>query len=165
MTDNRPTPETDSYANRDWWTLFRANEHARELERQRDEAREERDKLKQLLAADSERVDAYLGVCVERDEAREKLKEQHEALLTLAEHGENEIQKLLKELAETRNKMADALQEVDLRTLDFERMKQELHAARATAARWEAIAFWEASANSSTKKELKQYDTQSIPSP
>ena len=35
---NRPTPETDSYANRDWWTLFRANEHARELERQRDEA-------------------------------------------------------------------------------------------------------------------------------
>jgi predicted nucleic acid-binding Zn-ribbon protein len=41
--------------------------------RERDEARNECDKLKQLLAADSERVDAYLGVCMERDEAREKL--------------------------------------------------------------------------------------------
>jgi len=41
--------------------------------RERDEAREERDKLKQLLAADSENVDAYLGVCIERDEARERL--------------------------------------------------------------------------------------------
>ena len=40
--------------------------------RERDEAREERDKLKLLLAADSERVDAYLGVCMERDEAREE---------------------------------------------------------------------------------------------
>ena len=40
------------------------------LERERDEAREECDELKQLLAADSERVDAYLGVCMERDEAR-----------------------------------------------------------------------------------------------
>lgn len=37
---------------------------------ERDEAREERDQLKQLLAADSENVDAYLGVCIERDEAR-----------------------------------------------------------------------------------------------
>jgi hypothetical protein len=44
---------------------------ARQLER-------ERDQLKQLLAADSERVDAYLGVCIERDEAQamvEKLME------------------------------------------------------------------------------------------
>jgi alkaline phosphatase len=39
------TPETDSYANRDWWTLFRANEHARKLERERDEAREKNEKL------------------------------------------------------------------------------------------------------------------------
>jgi hypothetical protein len=31
----------------------------------------ERDRLRQLLVADSERVDAYLGVCTERDEARE----------------------------------------------------------------------------------------------
>ena len=39
------------------------------IERERDEAR----KLKQFLAADSERVDAYLGACIERDEAREAL--------------------------------------------------------------------------------------------
>ena len=63
-----------------------------------------------------------------------------------------------RECAEARNKMTDALQEVDLRTLDFERMKQELHAARAEAAKWEAIAFWEANANSSTKKELHSAD-------
>ena len=72
---SRPTPETDKYTERDWWTLFRANEHSRKLERERDEAREERDKLKQLLSADAENVDAYLGVCIERDEAMEQVKE------------------------------------------------------------------------------------------
>jgi hypothetical protein len=36
---------------------------------------QERDRLRQLLVADSERVDAYLGVCTERDEAREALRE------------------------------------------------------------------------------------------
>jgi hypothetical protein len=54
----------------------------------------------------------------ERDEAQE-------ALRILAEHGESKIQKLIKERDEARNKMADALQEVDLRTLDYERMKSE----------------------------------------
>ncbi len=39
MSD-RPTPETDKYADADWWTVFRATEHARILERERDEARE-----------------------------------------------------------------------------------------------------------------------------
>jgi hypothetical protein len=72
---SRPTPETDKYTERDWWTLFRANEHSRKLERERDEAREERDKLKQLLSADAENVNAYLGVCIERDEAMEQVKE------------------------------------------------------------------------------------------
>jgi hypothetical protein len=83
------TPQTDD--------LARGNhvvptEWAEQLERERNEARKqvenqkvrigeffsalekltsERDKLKQLLAADSENVDAYLGVCIERDEARE----------------------------------------------------------------------------------------------
>ena len=47
-------------------------EHSRKMERERDEARKERDQLKQLLAADSENVDAYLGVCIDRDEAREQ---------------------------------------------------------------------------------------------
>jgi len=49
--------------------------------RERDEAREERDKLKQLLAADSENVDAYLGVCIERDEAREQCNIYHDNFL------------------------------------------------------------------------------------
>jgi hypothetical protein len=31
--------------------------------------KQERDRLRQILVADSERVDAYLGVCTERDEA------------------------------------------------------------------------------------------------
>ena len=57
--------------------------HARQLERERDEAREERDKLKQLLAADSENVDAYLGVCIERDEAREKVEQQRKEIVRL----------------------------------------------------------------------------------
>ena len=88
------------------------------IERERDEARNECDKLKQLLAADSEGVDAYLGVCMERDEAREKYDlEATEHMLV--------INKLCNERDEALNKMADALQEVDLRTLDFERMKEE----------------------------------------
>jgi hypothetical protein len=37
----RGTPETDAYAKADWWTLFRATEHGRILERERDEARTE----------------------------------------------------------------------------------------------------------------------------
>lgn len=133
--NNQPTPETDAFT-----TSFTSIDDPKGK--------------KQWVPSEFARV-----LERERDEAREKCKEQHEALLTLAEHGENEIQKLLKELTETRNKMADALQEVDLRTLDFERIKQDLHAARAEAAKWEAIAFWEASANSSTKKEkeLKQH--------
>ena len=45
----RLTPETDEYANADWWTLFRATEHARKLERERDEAREEIKRLKIIL--------------------------------------------------------------------------------------------------------------------
>ena len=64
------TPETDDIARGNHVV---PTEWAQQLERERDEAREERDKLKQLLAADSENVDAYLGVCIERDEAREAL--------------------------------------------------------------------------------------------
>ena len=54
----------------------------------------------------------------ERDEAREKYD------LEATEHM-LDINKLCNERDEALNKMADALQEVDLRTLDFERMKEE----------------------------------------
>jgi hypothetical protein len=79
---DRPTPETDA-ARHDMteygspvpcsWGDWVHVDVASKLERERDEAREERDKLKQLLSADAERVDAYLGACIERDEAREAL--------------------------------------------------------------------------------------------
>lgn len=69
----RPTPETDEAERMAFAQEYMVpTDFARRLERERDQAREERDKLKQLLAADSENVDAYLGVCTERDEAREK---------------------------------------------------------------------------------------------
>jgi hypothetical protein len=72
------TPETDSYANRDWWTLFRANEHARELERQRDEAREkaeqQRKEIVRLNGATNHAGGTPLKIALrERDEAREAL--------------------------------------------------------------------------------------------
>lgn len=98
--------------------------------RERDEAIADRDILRINAQREAEHHDRILGkfekVYKERDEARE-------ALRTLAEHGENEIQKLIKECDEARNKMADALQEVDLRTLDCERMKQERDEARERA--------------------------------
>lgn len=49
--------------------LVKNMEYAAVIRSLRANAREERDQLKQLLAADSENVDAYLGVCIERDEA------------------------------------------------------------------------------------------------
>ena len=52
---SRPTPETDEYTERDWWTLFRANEHSRKLERERDEARES---LKHIEEYGTEEINA-----------------------------------------------------------------------------------------------------------
>ena len=102
INNNQPTPETDAAWQADKDIVYRV-ETSRKLERERDdtnaelnikyieydrlfneaekirqerdEAREERDQLKQLLAADSENVDAYLGVCIERDEAMKELEE------------------------------------------------------------------------------------------
>ena len=69
----------------------------------------------------------------ERDEAKV-------AIRALAEHGESEIQRITKERDEARNKMADALQEVDLRTLDFERMNQECYGLRKELEEYRSIA-------------------------
>ena len=52
---------------------------ARRLERERDDAREERDKLKQLLLAADSDVDAYLGLMLQRDEARELAQQMSES--------------------------------------------------------------------------------------
>ena len=56
----------------------------------------------------------------ERDEAREEL---HDIRLNLGEDADGYT--LLHAVCVIQNKMADALQDADLRTLDFERMKQE----------------------------------------
>lgn len=117
------TPETDSYANRDWWTLFRANEHARELERERDEARNK-------MADALQEVDLRI-LCVDRmNQECYELRKELEEYRSIAENIEavkavSEKEKAICERNEALNKMADALQEVDLRTLDYERMKQE----------------------------------------
>ena len=132
-----PTPETDEFAikfkttcGEKYWVPV---DIARKLERERDEAirqrnetnessvfscnfyyeeklkaERERDQLKQLLAADSERVDAYLGVCIERDEARESLKH-------ITEYGTEEINAAV----ELRQKLASALVERDEAQKEF----------------------------------------------
>ena len=80
--------------------------------------------------------DSNLGECVCADFARKLERERDEAQKELEEYrsiAENigavkavsEKEKAICERNEALNKMADALQEVDLRTLDYERMKQE----------------------------------------
>lgn len=91
----RPTPETDELISlREGFgaTNYEWACHSRRLERERDEARE-----------GATNYYAKIGELEqERDESLEKWKEQNEALRTLAEHGENEIQKLIKERDDAR---------------------------------------------------------------
>ena len=70
--NERTTPETDKYANADWWTLFRATEHSRILERERDEAREESLEQARLLGISGERECRLIA---ERDELLVELEE------------------------------------------------------------------------------------------
>jgi hypothetical protein len=112
-------------------------EFARKLERDRDEAREaaakwesssdamERAGAEQARRADENREWA-LKAERERDEARKELEEYRSIAESIgAVKAVSEKEKAICERNEALNKMADALQEVDLRTLDYERMKQE----------------------------------------
>ena len=94
------TPETDAEHAQFAMGGF-TMDFCRRMERERDEAREERDKLKQLLAADSENVDAYLGVCIERDEARTELEMWRDGNI-LHEIHRNELEKVERERDEAR---------------------------------------------------------------
>jgi uncharacterized coiled-coil DUF342 family protein len=99
------TPETDAFiaSQNHSPTTHQLRNFARIFEMQRDEAREERDKLKQLLAADSENVDAYLGVCIERDEARsvaDGLAEQAERLRKERDEAHDELSNIRLNLGE-----------------------------------------------------------------
>lgn len=127
------TPETDAFAikfktlcGEKYWVPV---DIARKLERERDEARE-------LLASEkitrNHIIKRSVEVERERDEAREKVEQQRKEIVRLngaTNHaGGTPLKIALRERDEARNKMADALQEVDLRTLDFERMKKERQA-------------------------------------
>ena len=82
---------------------------AKKLERERDEARNECDKLKQFLASDSERVDAYLGVCIQRDEAREALTRITEAAQAVVDRWEQPAWKDAEPTAVVIYRLRDAL--------------------------------------------------------
>ena len=135
------TPETDAFAikfktlcGEKYWVPV---DIARKLERERDEAREaaakwesssdamERAGAEQARRADENREWA-LKAERERDEARKELEEYRSIAENIgADKAVSEKEKAICERNEALNKMADALQEVDLRTLDYERMKQE----------------------------------------
>lgn len=143
-------------------------EFARKLERERDEAREllrlssiEANALatsiqkseysdvndfqlcESVAGVISQINNMYAGVREQRDEAREKIERQANRIRYL-EGATNHacgtpLSVALRERDEARKKMADALQEVDLRTLDFERMKQEREEAREEIKRLKVI--------------------------
>jgi predicted nucleic acid-binding Zn-ribbon protein len=85
----------------------------------------------------------------ERDEAREKYATE------ATEHVLN-VNKLCGERDDARNKIADALQEVDLRTLDFYRMKQERDEARDAIVGWENK--WKCAIDMAARAELERDD-------
>ena len=136
--NERPTPETDAEIEGirnsikkehqfDW-----AIEVARKLERERDELLQwKKETLLVESQWDEQAVGRLLGLRLGdfikpniEPKLRQLIKERDEAR-EVASGLAKQAERLRKERNESRNKMADALQEVDLRTLDFERMKQE----------------------------------------
>ena len=83
--------------------------HACKLERERDEARNERDKLKQLLLAADSDVDAYLGVLLQRDEARGALTRITEAAQAVVDRWEQPAWKDTEPTAAVIYRLRDAL--------------------------------------------------------
>lgn len=125
--NERPTPETDQFkvklkttCGEKYWVPV---EHSERLERERDEARE----LAQAFHNDQ------VTLLLERDEAREATaatkhyltKERDDALFQIVQ-AECRAERFCQERDEARNKMADALQEVDLRTLDYLRFREAI---------------------------------------
>jgi predicted house-cleaning NTP pyrophosphatase (Maf/HAM1 superfamily) len=96
----RPTPETDSYADRDWWTLFRANKHARKLERERDEARDA------FVIATDQMVIAQ-GNVREANKERDEVQEKYDNLAT-------EHMLVVNKLCEERNEARAEIQRLRL---------------------------------------------------
>ena len=84
--NKRPTPETDALWHKmntgnsqpSWWVAAeRMRDHSKQMERERDEAREELSDIRLNLGADAEGYTLLYAVCAiqkERDDARESLK-------------------------------------------------------------------------------------------
>jgi hypothetical protein len=117
------TPETDAYAKADWWTLFRATEHARILERERDDARQKYDDLA------TEHMLAVNKICNERDEALDaiynyKLEVEAWELLAQARRERDEARA-------DAARLADILSGLELRTTEeLARVERERDEAR-----------------------------------
>lgn len=162
----RPTPETDMSQHEG---LLRGNamptqvvhvNFARKLERERDEWAAMCGRYKQERDEAREQIEVCRGIIertvIARNSALSDLTELErerddlqKAVNGLCEHfGVNpanttllavEVLKIERERDEAREKMADALQEIDLRTLDFERMKKECDEAREALASREVV--------------------------
>jgi len=127
-TEMSDTPETD--ANEAWPASSQnlkcssvvPSAIARKLERERDEAIKRYEDISAVFEHGAD--DEWLPCTTLAETVARILKERNKAQEAATNYFAK-IGELQDQLNETRNKMADALQEVDLRTLDFERMKQE----------------------------------------
>jgi len=136
--NNRPTPETDDIARGNHVV---PTEWAQQLERERDEAREELHDIRLNLGEDAEGYTLIHAVCVlqqERDEAREKIKRQTDRIRYLegaTNHAKGTpLSIALKERDEARvdaAALADKLSGLELRSTDeLARLEQERNEAR-----------------------------------
>jgi hypothetical protein len=105
------TPETDSYANADWLTLFRATELVR-AESERDEARDLHRKALSEREATEKEVDAMLERSLkaerERDEARKHLCDANKG----AEINAHINQKFAQQLIDAREKIKNQAERI-----------------------------------------------------
>lgn len=104
--NERPTPETDAVAEAVGMGHFMVDsDFARKLERERDKSRE-----------DATNYYAKIG---ELEHELNNMQDQRDLAMKVTA-------RLERERDEARNKMADALQEVDLRTLDYLRLREAI---------------------------------------
>ena len=135
-----------------------------DLERERDELRKELEYARK--ERDEARADAHNykeGYHIYSLQADSAERERDEAIRQRNETNESSkyaVDYAIRERDEAREKMADALQEVDLRTLDFERMKLERDEARSE---WYALQdAFENSCDKIEKLESERNEAQEI---
>ena len=123
--NDRPTPETDKYANADWWTLFRATEHARILERERDEARDIGEKLsKQGLDI----MDENRSLKRERDTALDEAQAYSKGTWQSLRDSQDEVLRLTfenREISQELDKARDTIMKIEEIFIDSEDMHDD----------------------------------------